>query len=138
MANRDQQIRQQLQTAGITVTGLVIDDRGSVISIKGTVGDESEKRRAEEAIERGTGTKVANHLQTRVASSAGTTGLGAGNATAGQGQRYVVKSGDTLSKIAKHFYGNAQDWKKIHAANKDKVPNPDLIHPGQELTIPSA
>ena len=54
------------------------------------------------------------------------------------GQTYIVKSGDNLSKIAKHFYGDPAKWKKIHAANSDKIPNPDLIHPGLKLTIPDA
>jgi LysM repeat protein len=57
---------------------------------------------------------------------------------AGTGQRYTVKSGDSLSKIAKQFYGDPNQWRRIHEANMDKVPNPDLIHPGQELTIPGA
>jgi len=51
---------------------------------------------------------------------------------------YIVKSGDNLSKIAKQFYGDPAKWKKIHAANSDKIPNPDLIHPGLKLTIPAA
>ena len=54
------------------------------------------------------------------------------------GQVYIVKAGDSLSKIAKHFYGDANMWKKIHAANRDAIPNPDLIHPGLKLTIPEA
>jgi len=54
------------------------------------------------------------------------------------GKTYTVKSGDSLSKIAKQFYGDAGKWKKIHAANADKIPNPDLIHPGLQLTIPDA
>ncbi len=54
------------------------------------------------------------------------------------GQVYTVKSGDSLSKIAKHFYGDANQWHRIHEANKDKIKNPDLIHPGQEFTIPDA
>lgn len=53
-------------------------------------------------------------------------------------QTYTVKAGDSLSKIAKHFYGDGAKWKKIHAANADKIPNPDLIHPGLQLTIPEA
>lgn len=53
-------------------------------------------------------------------------------------QTYTVKSGDSLSKIAKHFYGDASKWHRIYDANKDKIKNPDLIHPGQEFTIPSA
>ncbi len=51
---------------------------------------------------------------------------------------YTVKSGDSLSKIAKHLYGDANAWHKIYDANRDKIKNPDLIHPGQVLTIPSA
>jgi nucleoid-associated protein YgaU len=51
-------------------------------------------------------------------------------------QMYTVKSGDSLSKIAKHFYGDANKWHRIYEANKDKIKNPDLIHPGQEFTIP--
>jgi nucleoid-associated protein YgaU len=51
-------------------------------------------------------------------------------------REYVVKSGDSLSKIAKQFYGNANDWKKIHEANRDTIKNPDLIHPGQKIIIP--
>lgn len=60
------------------------------------------------------------------------------SSTAGGSKTYTVVSGDSLSKIARKFYGDAGQWKKIHAANADKVPNPDLIHPGQELTIPDA
>ena len=45
-------------------------------------------------------------------------------------------SGDSLSKIAKHQYGDAAKWHAIYEANRDKIKNPDLIHPGQVLTIP--
>ncbi|MFN8579752.1 MAG: LysM peptidoglycan-binding domain-containing protein [Gemmatimonadaceae bacterium] len=51
---------------------------------------------------------------------------------------YTVKSGDSLSKIAKHVYGEAGKWKVIWEANKDTVKNPDLIYPGQVLKIPQA
>jgi nucleoid-associated protein YgaU len=64
---------------------------------------------------------------------------GGSSSTAPTGTKtYVVKSGDNLSKIAKQFYGDPGKWKKIHAANADKIPNPDLIHPGLQLTIPDA
>lgn len=53
------------------------------------------------------------------------------------GTMYVVRSGDYLSKIAQAAYGDASQWKKIYAANKAVIgPNPDLIYPGQNLTIP--
>lgn len=49
---------------------------------------------------------------------------------------YTVKSGDSLSKIAKHLYGDADKWHAIYEANKDKIKNPDLIYPGEVLTLP--
>ena len=49
---------------------------------------------------------------------------------------YVVKSGDSLSKIAKNEYGNANDWNRIFEANKDILKDPDKIYPGQKLKIP--
>lgn len=52
-------------------------------------------------------------------------------------QTYTVVAGDSLSKIAKHFYGNANKWHAIHEANRDQIKNPDLIRPGQVLKIPA-
>ena len=51
---------------------------------------------------------------------------------------YTVVKGDTLSKIAKQFYGSAGQWKRIYEANKDSIKNPDLIYPGQTFRIPEA
>ena len=51
---------------------------------------------------------------------------------------YTVVKGDSLSKIAKRFYGDANEWRKIFEANSDQIENPDLIHPGQVLRIPRA
>lgn len=53
-------------------------------------------------------------------------------------RRYTVKSGDSLSAIAKREYGDATKWRRIYDANRDQISNPDLIHPGQDLTIPAA
>lgn len=55
---------------------------------------------------------------------------------AGEGRTYTVQSGDTLSKIARQFYGNANDYMKIFSANTDKLSDPDKIRPGQVLSIP--
>ncbi|MEO8628022.1 MAG: LysM peptidoglycan-binding domain-containing protein [Betaproteobacteria bacterium] len=49
---------------------------------------------------------------------------------------YEVVSGDSLSKIAKREYGNANEWKRIFEANKDILTDPDKIFPGQKLKIP--
>lgn len=49
---------------------------------------------------------------------------------------HTVKSGETLSKIAKQYYGNAMKYMVIFEANRPMLENPDLIYPGQVLRIP--
>jgi nucleoid-associated protein YgaU len=51
-------------------------------------------------------------------------------------ESYTVVGGDTLGKIAKHFYGNAGDYMKIFNANTDQLSNPDMIKVGQTLKVP--
>jgi nucleoid-associated protein YgaU len=53
------------------------------------------------------------------------------------GQQYTVEKGDSLSKIAQRIYGDANQWKRIYEANRDQIKDPDLIHPGQRLTLPA-
>ncbi|MDR3060246.1 MAG: LysM peptidoglycan-binding domain-containing protein [Prevotella sp.] len=50
-------------------------------------------------------------------------------------ETYEVKSGDSLSKIAKKYPG--MTWQKIYEANRDQIKDPNIIHPGQKLVIPS-
>ncbi|MCT8339819.1 LysM peptidoglycan-binding domain-containing protein [Luteirhabdus pelagi] len=50
---------------------------------------------------------------------------------------HTVEKGESLSKIAKHYYGDPMMYQRIFEANRDKLDNPDLIHPGQELIIPN-
>lgn len=144
MAGREQQVEQALRAQGVQVQNLKIQDlQGKVVTIKGSVATDADKARVEQIAESIPGVKVANHLT--VGSGGGLTGGGlSGGPSGGTGARataggtYTVKKGDSLSKIAKEAYGDAAKWKVIHAANKEKVPNPDLIHPGDQLTIPNA
>jgi nucleoid-associated protein YgaU len=53
-------------------------------------------------------------------------------------ETYTVVAGDSLSKIAKRVYGDANQWRRIFEANRDQIQNPDLIRPGQKLKIPAA
>jgi hypothetical protein len=66
--------------------------------------------------------------QTQAAAAGGGQGQG--------GQTYTVKSGDTLSKISKQFYGDADEYMRIFYANRDKLHDPNKIQVGQELSIP--
>jgi len=55
----------------------------------------------------------------------------------GQSSRtYTVQPGDTLSKISKQFYGNANEYMKIFEANRDHLNDPNQIQAGQQLVIP--
>ena len=49
---------------------------------------------------------------------------------------YEIVSGDTLGGIAKRFYGKASLYTRIHAANKELIPDPNKIYPGQKIRIP--
>lgn len=59
-----------------------------------------------------------------------------GTSGGGGARTYTVKSGDTLSKIAKEHLGDANSYMKIFDANKDQLSDPDKIKPGQVLKIP--
>lgn len=50
---------------------------------------------------------------------------------------HTVQSGESLSKIAKHYYKDGNKYMKIFEANKDQLKNPDLINAGQQLKIPN-
>jgi Uncharacterized protein containing LysM domain len=55
-----------------------------------------------------------------------------------QSQFYEIKSGDTLSKIAKQFYGDANKYPLIFEANREVIKDPDKIYPGQMIRIPKS
>ncbi len=49
---------------------------------------------------------------------------------------YIIQSGDTLSKIAQHFYGDASQYNQIFQANREVIKDADKIFPGQKIRIP--
>ncbi|MGZ5010807.1 MAG: YidB family protein [Methylobacter sp.] len=68
--------------------------------------------------------------------SAAAVDTGTGSTTTASVRTYAVSSGDTLSKIAKQFYNDSNQWHRIFDANRDILSNPDQIFPGQHLRIP--
>jgi nucleoid-associated protein YgaU len=65
-----------------------------------------------------------------VTGDSSTTGPAPGDRT------HTVRPGDTLSRLARQYYQDAGDWRRIYEANRDRIRNPDLIYPGQVLIIP--
>ena len=53
-----------------------------------------------------------------------------------QVEYYEIVSGDTLSGIAKKFYGKASDYPRIFVANREVIKDPDKIYVGQKIRIP--
>ena len=64
-------------------------------------------------------------------------GAAVGGGSSQGGQTYTVKSGDTLSKISKQFYGDSNEYMRIFYANRETLKDPDKIQVGQELKIPA-
>jgi nucleoid-associated protein YgaU len=50
---------------------------------------------------------------------------------------YTIRQGDTLAGIAQKIYGDRTSWRRIYQANRDSLSTPDVLQPGQVLTIPS-
>jgi nucleoid-associated protein YgaU len=119
-----QDISAALQSAGASVFGLQVQGK----TVRGTVASGEARFKAVSAIQQA---MPDAQVDIQVDERFGKMTEG------GAGQKYTVKAGDTLSKIAKEVYGDPSQWKKIAEANKATVPNPDLIHPGDELTIPA-
>jgi nucleoid-associated protein YgaU len=107
---------------------VTVDDRGDVIHINGTVADEAAKQRLWDEYNRIDPDMRAGDLMMDIQV--------AGGAGAGGGATYTVKAGDSLSKIAAH-HGGGLTWEDIYEANKDQISDPNMIHPGQQLRIPS-
>ncbi len=53
-----------------------------------------------------------------------------------QARHYTVRPGDTLSSIAQRFYGNPADWRGLYQANRSVLTNPNVLYPGQVLSVP--
>ena len=101
------------------------------LHFKGTVGSEDEKNQIWNALKTIPDWKndiLADITVVPRAQPVGTTGAGS--------RSYTVKSGDTLSKIAKEHLGDANAYMRIFDANKDQLSDPDKIKPGQVLKIP--
>jgi len=118
------EMAEMLRDLGITIEGGRISVRGDEVTITGKASDLAEKERAVLVLGNTKGVAKVNDQITVDAQAQP------------QSQFYEVKSGDTLSKIAKQFYGDPSKYSAIFEANKPMLKDPDEIYPGQTLRIP--
>ena len=109
------------------------EEREGKLYFKGTVATEAEKNQLWDAIK-----TIPTWQKDIVADIKVTGGPGASgvNAAGPSAKTYTVKSGDTLSAIAKEHLGSASSYMKIFELNKDQLTDPDKIKPGQVLRLP--
>ena len=107
------------------------EERDGKLHFKGTVATEAEKNEIWTAI------KTIPTWKNDVEADIQVTGGPAASSASAKATTYTVKSGDTLSQIAKEHLGSAGAYMKIFEANKDQLTDPDKIKPGQVLKIPS-
>lgn len=113
--------------AGVSLQNLHVQD--DKLYMKGRAPSEQSKNEVWAAIKKIDPTYTDLHADISVDSSL---------PTPPRAQAYTVKGGDSLSKISKQFYGDANQYMKIFEANKDQLTDPDKIKVGQVLQIPPA
>lgn len=118
-------IEKYINSMGLTITGLTVtyDGATATATVYGVAKDQETKEKIILSAGNVHGVSAVNDMMTVDLSQP-------------PAQFYTVVKGDTLSKIAKEFYGNANEYQKIFEANKPMLTHPDKIYPGQNLRIP--
>ncbi|WP_420454253.1 peptidoglycan-binding protein LysM [Rubrivirga sp.] len=134
--NEAETIKSEIERAlGSNVSNLGIRYDNGRVTLQGTAKSQAAKEKA--ALIAGNVKGVAHvdddGLRVDGAQTAGTTTT----TTSTRSRYYTIKSGDTLSKIAKEHYGDANDYNKIFEANREVIGDPDKIYPGQQIRIPA-
>ncbi len=116
----------RIQEQNVNITGLSVNYNGATdtVTLTGTAKTQEDRERARLAVGN------VQHVETVVDDIVV-------EAATEESRFYTVKSGDTLSKIAKEMYGNANEYNKIFEANRPMLSHPDKIYVGQVLRIPA-
>ncbi len=114
----------EVEGLGLDVDDLAIEVDGDSATVRGSVNSQEDKEKVVLAIGNTAGiARVDDQLTVE--------------ADEPEAQFHTVESGDTLSAIAKHYYGDAMKYPVIFEANKPMLTDPDKIYPGQVLRIPA-
>ena len=120
---RAQALLNHVKQLGLAYNSLTIKTKGDTVTLTGSVKTEEDSEKIALAVGNVEGvTSVDNQLSVETPTP--------------QGKFYTVKSGDSLSKIAKEVYGDPMKYGVIFEANKPMLSDPDKIYPDQVLRIP--
>lgn len=125
-----------IEGSGVPIKNVDIEIEGDVVKIWGQASSMDAKEKAILILGNMDGVSSIDD-RISVISSAPETSTNTAPAEA-SAQMYEVQSGDSLSKIAKKFYGDPMKYKDIFTANQPMLKDPNLIYPGQTLRIPVA
>ncbi|MGY0504296.1 peptidoglycan-binding protein LysM [Luteimonas sp. e5] len=150
-AKAEKAIIDHINSYGLGVNGLKVEVDGSTARIEGEAADIATRERIVLIAGNVDGIdKVDDRMTVKATAAAGGGGadfsgvtggssaaVGAGGTGEWSSRTYTVVKGDTLSKIAKEMYGDANKYPVIFEANKPMLKDPDKIYPGQVLRIPA-
>ncbi len=116
-------LESRVRDLGISVDGLRVDVDGEKAVLRGKAANQADREKAILAAGNTPGiAQVEDEIEV--------------SAPEPESQYYRVKSGDSLSKIAKQFYGDPMKYPVLFEANQPMLKDPDKIYPGQVLRIP--
>ncbi len=125
LSKRATALENEIKSLGLHVEGLKVKVDGDTAHVHGTAQTQAEREKVVLALGNVEGiAKVNDGMQVASPST--------------ESRFHTVQKGDTLSKIAKEFYGDANKYQQIFEANKPMLSHPDKIYPGQKLRIPAA
>ena len=123
LSKRATALEQHVGKLGLPVEGLKIKVADDVAYVRGTVATQEQREKIVLVVGNVEGiAKVEDRLEV--------------TSPQPEGRYYTVAKGDTLSKIAKQHYGDANKYGQIFEANKPMLKHPDKIYPGQVLRVP--
>ncbi|WP_412063362.1 peptidoglycan-binding protein LysM [Rubrivirga sp. IMCC45206] len=133
--NEAEEIKKEVEQAlGSNISNLGVRYDNGRVTLQGTAKSQAAKEKAQliAGNVKGVSSVNADGMTVDGAQTAGAA------ASAPASRYYTIKSGDTLSKIAKEYYGDANAYNKIFEANREVIGDPDKIYPGQQIRIPAA
>lgn len=123
-AAKESELKRIIDNLSLSESKLDVEFRNGVATVYGESKNAAEKEKAVMAVGRVTGVRKVDDRISLIEQ-------------APQETIYEVQGGDSLSKIALKHYGDPMKYMEIFNANKDILSDPNMIHPGQKLRIPS-